>query len=223
MMRGRVDGLIVMSPDIDVKTLKENLPSRLPVVLLNCFVNDTAYDSINIDNFGGAYQMVLHLLQHKHTRVAIIKGTEHNHDAMLRLKGYTQALSENKIPHEEELLIPGDFTDSAGYDAAKRILLMKKRPTAIFACNDSMAIGAMSALREMNVDVPAEIAVAGFDDIPMARIVRPKLTTVRVAINELGTLASETLFAAVRDKEKHVRHHRLIPTDIAIRESCGTH
>lgn len=223
MMRGRVDGLIVMSPDIDAKTLEENLPSKLPVVLLNCFVDDTAFDSINIDNVGGAYHIVMHLFGHKHTRIAIIKGTERNRDATLRLQGYSKALAENNIAREEELLFPGDFTDSAGYDATRKILSMKNRPTAIFASNDSMAIGALIALRELNVEVPEEMAVVGFDDIPMARIARPKLTTVHVAINELGKLASETLFAAIRDKEQHVRHHRLIPTDISIRESCGTH
>ncbi len=223
MMRGRVDGLIVMSPDIDAKTLRENLPSKLPVVLLNCFVDDTAFDSINIDNVGGAYDVVMHLFGHKHTCIAIVKGTEKNHDATLRLQGYCKALAEWNIGREEELIFPGDFTDSAGYDAAKRILSMKKRPTAIFASNDAMAIGAMSALREFGVDVPAEIAVAGFDDIPMARIIRPKLTTVHIAINELGKLASETLFAAIRAKDHHVNHHRLIPTKISIRESCGMH
>jgi len=223
MMRGRVDGLIVMSADIDAKSLKENLPSRLPVVLLNCFVDDNAFDSINIDNVGGAYHVVMHLFGHKHTRIAIINGTEKNHDATLRLKGYSKALEEQNIRREEELMFPGDFTDSAGYDAAKRILSMKKRPTAIFASNDSMAIGAMSALREFGVDVPTEIAVVGFDDIPIARIIRPKLTTVHIAINELGKLASETLFAAINAKDHHVQHHRLIPTTISIRESCGKH
>ena len=222
-MRGRVDGLIIMAPDIDADTLKENLPPRLPVVLLNCFVDDTAFDSINVDNFGGAYHMVLHLLEHGHTRIAFIKGTERNRDASLRLEGYRKALAEKNIPGDDSLLFPGDFMESAGYEAAKKILSMKNRPTAIFASNDSMAIGAMIALRELDVAVPEEMAVVGFDDIPMARIIRPKLTTVHAAVDELGKLASETLFVAIREKEQHAKHHRLIPTNISIRESCGTH
>lgn len=222
-MRGRVDGLIIISADIDVETLTENLPSKLPVVLLNCFVDDAAFDSINVDNFGGAYRIVSHLVEHKHTRIAIIKGTEKNRDATLRLQGYSKALADNNLAREDEMLLAGDFTDSAGYDATKKILSMKKRPSAIFASNDSMAIGALIALSEMNVDVPGEMAVVGFDDIPMARIVRPKLTTVHVAISELGKMASETLFAAIHDEEHHVEQHRLIPTDISIRESCGMH
>ena len=155
MMRGRVDGLIIMSPDIDAHTLKENLPPNLPVVLLNCFVDDAAFDSINIDNFSGAYHIVMHLLAHHHTRIAIIKGTEKNYDSTLRLQGYSKALAEKNIEVDDTLMFSGDFTDAAGYDAAKKILSMNKRPTAIFACNDTMAIGAINALRELGVEVPA--------------------------------------------------------------------
>ncbi len=222
VMRGRVDGLIIMSPHIDAHTLKSNLPKTLPVVLLNCHVEDDSFDSFNIDNFTGAYQTVRHLMEHGHHHIAIIKGIEKNLDAFGRLHGYRQALSESGR-HVENHEINGDFSEASGYDAVKRILTLQPRPTAIFASNDSMALGALSALREIGVVVPHEIALAGFDDIPVARYLSPALTTVHVSISALGTMAITKLFEALREKNNHVKKHQIVPATLVLRESCGCH
>ena len=220
VMRGRVDGLIIMSPHLDAHTLEANLPKSLPVVLLNCQVADTHFDSFNIDNFSGARQMVRHLLEHGHHSIAIIKGTEKNLDALERLRGYRQAMQDNGR-HPECYEINGDFSEASGYDAAKRILTLQPRPTAIFASNDSMALGALSALREIGVEVPRELALAGFDDIPVARYLSPALTTVHVSISELGAMAMQKLFEALREKNNHLKRHQLLPTKLVVRDSCG--
>jgi len=221
VMSGRVDGLILMSPQIDAQTLKSNLPLNLPVVLLNCFVDGVSFDSLNIDNFGGASQMTRHLIQHGHQRIAIIKGNAGNLDADERFRGYRQALQENHIAASKALEISGSFSEESGYEAVKKILALTPRPTAIFASNDSMAIGALSALREIGVEIPAEIALVGFDDIPIARFLSPTLTSVRVAIHELGSQSIQKLVHAIREKNKHVKQHAVIPTSLALRESCG--
>ncbi|MDE3058062.1 MAG: substrate-binding domain-containing protein, partial [Bacteroidota bacterium] len=223
VMRGRVDGLVIMSPHIDAETLNANLPKSLPVVLLNCYVKDSSFDSLNIDNIGGAHQMVKHLIQHRHKRIAIIKGTEQNYDAEERLNGYRAALHEAKVEASAELEFSGNFTEEAGFEAAKKILTLPSRPTAIFASNDSMAIGAISALRESGFRVPEEMAVAGFDDIPIARFMKPGLTSVHVPISNLGVRAMEHLFAAVTEKENHIRKQDIIATELVVRESCGIH
>ncbi len=220
VMRGRVDGLIIMSPHIDAHTLKNNLPKTLPVVLLNCHVADDSFDSFNIDNFTGAYQMVQHLMHHGHQHVAIIKGTENNLDALERLRGYRQARREHG-GHAEGEEIHGDFSEASGYDAVRRILTLQPRPTAIFASNDSMALGALSALRELGVQVPHEIALAGFDDIPVARYLSPALSTVQIRISELGIIAMQKLFEALGEKNTHLKQHQVLPTTLIIRESCG--
>jgi LacI family transcriptional regulator len=221
VMSGRVDGLIIMSPQIDAQTLKTNLPANLPVVLLNCFVDGVSFDSLNIDNCGGAHQMTRHLIQHGHQRLAVIKGNAGNLDAEERLRGYHQALAESQIAVSEELELAGNFSEESGYEAVKKILALTPRPTAIFASNDAMAIGALGALREFGVDIPAEMALAGFDDIPIARFLSPTLTSVRVAINDLGALAIQKLVHAIREKNKHAKQHAVIPTSLALRESCG--
>ncbi|MDZ7288527.1 MAG: LacI family transcriptional regulator [candidate division KSB1 bacterium] len=221
VMRGRVDGLIIMSPHIDAHTLKVNLPKSLPVVLLNCYIEDDAFDSLNIDNYGGTTQMVSHLIAHGHRCIAIIKGTEKNLDAEERLRGYRFALGEAGLHCSENLEFAGNFLEDSGYEAAKRILELRPRPTAIFASNDSMAIGAMSALRELGVAVPQEMALTGFDDIPIARYLSPSLTSVHVPISNLGALAIQKLIHAIREKNLHTVHHAIVPTNLAIRESCG--
>jgi LacI family transcriptional regulator len=220
-MRGRVDGLIVMSPDIDGPTLAANLPESLPVVLLNCAVDGTSYDAISVDNFGGAYAMVRHLLSTGGTRVAIITGSSRNYDARERLRGYRAALRDAGAEQQEGWEIAGDFTETGGYRAARALAALSPRPTAVFAANDAMAIGALSAFREVGLQVPEDIAVAGFDDIPMARYMSPPLTSVHVEISELGARAMGVLLAAVHEKNRHERQRVVLPTTLVVRQSCG--
>jgi LacI family transcriptional regulator len=223
MMRGRVDGLLIMSPHIDANILRENLPAHLPVILLNARIEGDDYGSLNVDNFAGTVAMVQHLLHHGHRRIALIKGSEDNHDALERLRGYRYAVAEGGGEKRTEYEIAGSFSEASGYDAVRKILQLEPLPSAIFACNDAMAIGAMSGLREAGVHVPGEIAVAGFDDIPICSYLTPSLSTVHVGINRLGVLAVETLLRALGDRTTHQREHRMIATTLALRESCGCH
>lgn len=221
MMRGRVDGLVIMSPHIDAETLNENLPHSLPVVLLNCYVESSNFDALNIDNYGGTFEMTKHLLSHGHRRIAIIKGTEHNIDAAERLRGYRDALRQFGGELDERLEFPGAFSEASGYEAVKRWFELSPRPTAIMASNDSMAIGALSALREHGVQVPQEVALAGFDDVPIASYLSPSLTSVQVGIHNLGVRAIETVLHAVRHKNTHRKQQIVLPTKLRLRESCG--
>ena len=220
-MRGRVDGLIVMTPDVDAQVLVSNLPESHPVVLLNCAVEGTAYDTINVDNEGGAHAMTRHLVELGHRDVAFVRGPARNVDAAERLRGYRTALAEAGIAPREAYELPGDFTDAGGHAAARRVLELAPRPTALFCANDSMAIGALSGLRDAGVRVPDDIAVAGFDDIPIARYMSPPLSTVHVAIGELGARAMRVLLVAVERKGQHVRRRETLPTTLVVRRSCG--
>jgi LacI family transcriptional regulator len=220
-MRGRVDGMIVMSPDIDAQALGANLPEGLPVVLLNCAGCGGEFDSLNVDNYGGARAMVRHLLGRGHRRVAMIKGEGRNYDAKERLRGYRAAVRRAGAERRAAWEQSGDFTESSGYDAVSALLAATPRPTAIFAANDSMAIGALCALRESGVRVPEEMAVAGFDDIPIARYMSPPLSSVHVAIDELGARAMAALLHAVAHKNQHARRQETLPTTLVVRDSCG--
>lgn len=218
-MRGRVDGLIVLSPDERPPDLDSNLPKDFPVVLLNGAAV-RGYDTIDIDNFGGASTMVGHLHGLGHRRIAFICGPAGNHDASERLRGYRSAM--RSLPGTDTLEIPGDFGEAAGYDACARILKLRRRPTAIFAANDSMAIGLLYAFREAGLRVPEDFAIAGFDDIPIARFITPPLTSVRVPIAELGELATAILLDAVAGGAARKRRRDVLPTALFVRASCGS-
>jgi len=219
-MRGRVDGVVAMSPDIDAESLL-NLPSTIPLVLLCSVPRGNEIDSLTIQNCRGAKEMVAHLISLGHTRIAIIKGSPRNYDAAERLRGYRMALREAGILADHSLERGGDFTEAAGYAAALELLEVKRRPTAIFATNDSMAIGALSALRESGVGVPEQMAVAGFDDIPLARYMDPPLSSVHVPICELGARAVDLLLHGIAHKNDHARRRERVSTKLVIRRSTG--
>jgi len=219
-MRGRVDGVVAMSPDLDEESLT-NVPSTLPLVLLCSVSRGDALDSLTIDNCRGARAMVKHLISLGHQRVAIIKGAPRNYDAAERLRGYRLGLKDAGIKPERALELEGGFTEAGGYAAALQLLGLAERPTAIFAANDSMAIGALSALRESGVQVPGQMAVAGFDDIPLARYMDPPLSTVRVSICDLGARAVEMLLNGITSKNEHRRKREQVATEVVIRSSCG--
>lgn len=223
-MRRRVDGLILMSPDIDAHVLETNLPN-LPVVLLNCPVTGRGRTSrgvraINIDNYGGAAAMVRHLWSRGHRRIGFIAGPERNYDAAERLRGYAETV-RSRGGDAERWLASGDFTEQGGASAAVRLLEMEERPSAIFAANDAMAVGALSTARQAGLGVPENVGVVGFDDIPIAHYLNPPLTSVHVPIAELGGLAVERLLQEVTGDVARGRRKEVIPTRLVIRSSCG--
>jgi LacI family transcriptional regulator len=216
-MRGRVDGLVLMAPDVAPALLPEHLTAGMPLVLLNAA--DSTHDMVTIDNFGGARAMMAHLAALGHRRIAFICGPARNSDARERLRGYRHAM---RALETETLAVPGDFTEEAGYAATMQILAASPRPTAIFAANDAMAVGALAALVESGVVVPGQMAVTGFDDIPIARYVAPSLTTMRVDIAELGGRAFGLLHDALaRTSPRGPRRRERLNTTLIIRKSCG--
>ena len=193
-LRGRVDGLIVLSPHLDSTSLAANLPDRLPVLLMNGEGHEAGRPSMAVDNVGGAVAAVAHLLALGHTRVVHIGGPAGNLEAHERQAGYVQAMVA--AGHEPQVLA-GDFTQASGHAAATTLLSKGVRPRAIFAGNDMMAIGALLALQEAGVRCPDEVAVIGFDDVPMASVVRPALTTLRIEIAGTGRRAMERLVGMI--------------------------
>lgn len=220
-MRGRVDGIIAMSPHLDAQSLVDNLPPSSPVVILSGAVTDDRYLTIAIDNTDGARAMVEHFISLGHRRIAIINGAAGNQDALERREGYRLALEAAGLVCNPSLEAAGDFTEATGHGAALELIKRADRPTAIFAANDVMAIGAISALRDAGIGVPQDIAVAGFDDIPLARYMNPPLTTVHVPIAEMGALAVTTLVQALKHSDQAPHGRQRIPTTLVIRQSCG--
>lgn len=210
-MRGLVDGLIVMSPDLEPSALVADLPPQMPVVLLNARVG--GHPSVTIDNAAGARDVVRHLHKLGHRRIAFVGGPEQNADAEQRRRGYRNAMKDLALGPIE---LDGTFTEESGFEAGRRIAAREPRPSAVFAANDAMAIGALSAFREAGLRIPEDLALVGFDDIPIARFLTPPLTTVKVPIAELGRRG----FALVTNGSDGAGAVRL-KTSLVVRRSCG--
>ncbi|MGN6321040.1 MAG: LacI family DNA-binding transcriptional regulator [Dyella sp.] len=219
-MRGRVDGMLIFSEYVDAAFLQENLPEKLPAVLLDSPVKSTRYPVLNIDNRAGAVAMVRHLVEAGHQQVAFISGPKTNFDAQQREKGYRAAMTKH-APGVPLIIVDGDFTEESGYRAGRELLTKKPRPQAVFAANDMMAVGCLIALAESGLRVPDDIALAGFDDVPIARYVTPQLTTVRVRIADLGRAAFTRLIAELETPGAFPARSEVLPCEIVVRASCG--
>jgi LacI family transcriptional regulator len=218
-MHGRVDGVVVMSPTASPRSLEGCLPASLPVVLLNAAPGGSNRPALNVDNRGGARAMVAHLLGLGHRRLALVHGPDSNFDAAERRRGCRDALRASGLPADSAVEIAGDFGEESGEAAGEAIVRLSPRPTAVFAANDSMAIGVLLALGRSGVRVPGDVAVAGFDDIPIARFASPPLSTVRHDIRKLGERALARLLLEIAGDGTSQTAREVLPFTLVLRES----
>ncbi|MBB5746270.1 LacI family DNA-binding transcriptional regulator [Brevundimonas variabilis] len=206
-MRGRVDGMIVLSPHLDAANLAASLAGSLPVLLMNGGATDAGRPSIVVDNHGGAVAAVEHLIAGGARDIAHICGPTGNLEAEARMAGYVQAMAAAGL---KARVVDGDFSQSSGHAAVRAMLAEGSHSDAIFAGNDVMAVGALLALQEAGVRCPEDVAVVGFDDVPIAQLVRPSLSTMRINIAETGRRALDRLVDLIRAKDDEA-----LPADVA--------
>ncbi|MDH7972875.1 LacI family DNA-binding transcriptional regulator [Sphingomonas sp. AR_OL41] len=206
-MRGRVDALIIMAPDIDPEKLLAHLPASLPTVLISCPDLAADHPQFRIDNAAAADAMVEHLIASGRRRIVHLAGPRGNRDAEERVAGYRDAMTRNGL---DPRIIAGNFDEESGTAAAAELIGEAERADALFAANDMMAIGALVAFQRAGLAVPGDIAVAGFDDIPLARFVTPSLTTLRVGIAEIGAEAVSRI-AAILAGGEDTEIRRVVP------------
>lgn len=219
-MQGRVDGLLILGGRVDAAFLRANVPEALPVMLLNSAVKSPECNVLNMDNHAGAAAMVRHLLGAGCTSVAFIAGLPDNFDARQREQGCRDAMAES-APQAELIVQAGDFSEQSGYRAGRALLARESHPQAVFAANDLMAVGCLRAFKEAGVRVPQDIALAGFDDISIARYVTPALSTVRMRIADFGRIALERLAASLEHPGEKSPCADTTGFQIVARESCG--
>jgi LacI family transcriptional regulator len=187
-MRGRVDGLVVMAPHLGAEELETTLPKGLPSILINTRDPAGRHPAIHLDNAAGVRAVVDHLVSLGRRRLIHIAGPVENIDAQERAEAFRQAVADHGVYGKS---VQGDFEMESGAAAIGKLLADGTRFDAVFAANDNMAIGAIEALRAAGRNIPEDVAIAGFDDIPLARHLG--ITTVRVRIAELGERALERL------------------------------
>ena len=214
-MRGRVDGLLLMAPHVRDQDLVEALPPGLPTLLINTRAPVAERAGIHLDNAAGAIAVAEHLLGLERKRIVHIAGPQGNIDAKERADAFTARLAAE--PDVQLEVLQGDFYEESGAQAVETLLAKGASFDAIFAANDNMAIGAFEALRKAGVRVPEDVAVAGFDDIPLAAHLG--ITTVRVRIAELGQRAVERLLEILGGSDSP--GDELHKPELVIRDTTG--
>jgi LacI family transcriptional regulator len=218
-MRGRVDGLIIMAPETVGEDTIAAIVRRYPAVLVEPRAIVKGCHIVAIENRRGSFRVVQHLIESVGGPVAIVGGPAPNIDAGARLRGYRDALLASGLESDPAWELEGDFTERSGTRAALEILERPRRPRAVFCANDSMALGLLRAFRRAGVRVPEEIAVAGFDDITIARHLDPPLTTARVDAHRLGAEAVRLLLEKDRPAPNAYGNRSIIETELIVRAS----
>jgi LacI family transcriptional regulator, galactose operon repressor len=176
---------------------------NIPVILLNCYTADHHFPAVVPGEIAGGQTATEHLIRSGHTRIGTIVGEAFMSGAQDRLKGYRRALATADIPFDPELVMDGNWSASAGYDATVKLLALKRRPTAIFCQNDRMAIGCYEALKEAGLRIPEDISVVGYDDEEISRHLHPRLTTSILPHRAMGQWAIEQLEANLPRRERY--------------------
>jgi LacI family transcriptional regulator len=217
-MRSRVDAMLVMSPYPDDEIFSAALKGRVPLVLLSSGGGGGQHPTFAIDNHAGAFAITRHLIDTGRRRIAFIAGPSDNIEAAERLRGYRAALAAAGIAGEQ--VAKGDFSERSGLLAARQ-MLAAGAPDAIFAANDMMAIGCLEALREAGLAIPRDVALAGFDDIPVARFLDPPLTTAGAPIAEIGRQAIDCCIELIAQHGVDDRRRTFTP-ELVVRASTTT-
>jgi len=215
----RIDGLIIVLPLANSLSLSRLTPSRVPIVHVDLQYDMDVY-GITVDNYHGAYLATEHLINLGHRRIGIITGRSDIPVGQLRLDGYKAALRDHGIPFDPALAARGDFSFASGIAGAERLLALDPRPTAIFACNDLMAIGTLHVATRNGLRIPADLSVIGFDDTPEAALACPPLTTMRQPLHAMGEMAAD-LVCRLIDGEQPERMHMTVKTELIVRSSTG--
>jgi LacI family transcriptional regulator len=198
----RVDGiLVVVSPESGEGThLTDTIAAGIPVVCLDRVPRHAKVDSVLVDNVKGSCICVRHLLGMGHRRIGVISGPRTLQTARDRVDGYRAALREARIAYDAALVREGDFRFDSGYRLAKDLCLAHPRPTALFALNCTMGMGAYKAIQELSLECPRDIALAVFDDVPGGDVFRPQLTVVSQPAYEIGYRATDLLIQRLTNR-----------------------
>jgi LacI family transcriptional regulator len=243
---GRVDGIILIGPQRVTPSFADSLLHHSPFVMIHGNQENPNADDLDVDNEGGAYAIVRYLIELGHRRIAHFAGWQDLLGARQRLSGYRRAVEDSEIGYDEALVVPGVFSVESGREAMSRLLAQRTidpLPTAVFCGSDAIASGAIEVLSDHGLRVPEDISIAGFDDMLLARMTTPPLTTIRQPLRQMGQFAVERLLYRIKEskdessavqnrfqgREKDTEgmanlsapHTEIFPVELVVRGSAG--
>jgi DNA-binding LacI/PurR family transcriptional regulator len=212
---------VIMSPTDEYSTnSKVLIESRIPVVAMDRRLCSLDVDTVIVDNVQGAYDAVDHLIQLGHCRIAFVGGPVQITTARERKEGYKKALQDHALPVDETLIKVGDFKQDSGYYNTGELLAMDDPPAAIFVANNLMTLGALNAIHEKGLNIPRDVAIVGFDDMPWAPSLDPPLTTISQPTYDMGRTTADLLLKRIADNNREKVEIKLRPT-LIVRKSSG--
>ncbi|MDQ0232522.1 LacI family DNA-binding transcriptional regulator [Metabacillus malikii] len=218
----RFDGIILMSQsDVDDAFIRHVTEHKIPLVVLNRYVDNESIVNILSNDREGAYEAVKYLISEGHRDIAIIEGTAQFKSSIERKEGYVQAMLELNVPIDHKFIVKANYDMESGYEAMRSLLSLPTIPSAVFCSNDDMAIGAMKAIYEANLNVPNDISIIGFDDIGFSQYTIPALSTVKRPIEQISKVGAEKLMENV-EKQIGKRCRTFLKTELVKRQSVTT-
>jgi LacI family transcriptional regulator len=215
-----VAGVVAMGFDGSHPEMRKLIAAGIPVIAVDSDLGGPRCGFVMSENREGAAQAVAHLRELGHERIATISGPLWMRPGTDRLAGYRETLERLGVEVREDYVREGDFYDESGYEATKQLLALETPPTAVFAASDLMAAGVLRAAHELGVRVPDELAVVGFDDIALAALLQPALTTVRQDMEAIGRAAAEGLIRMIEDADAPPVQ-AFVPARLIVRASSG--
>jgi len=218
LSKKQVDGIIFVAAGDQADSLDFLVREGMPVVMIDRNVPNVQVDAVLPDHQLGGFLATQHLLQLGHTRIACIAGPSSITPSAERITGYRNALEQAGISYDENLVIRGDYHAQSGMEITSSLLKMNPRPTAIFALNELMALGALRAAAEAGCSVPRDLAVVGYDDLELSQYTNPPLTTIAQPKREIGRQAVNLLVNRISQKERPTSR-LVLPPDLIVRQS----
>ena len=221
LYNSRVDGLLVSlayATD-DISHFEDLLDKGVPLIFFDRVFEHPQCTSIVIDNYKAGYEVTSHLIGQGCKRIAHITASLKRNVYADRLRGYKQALAEHGIPYDEKLVFINNLSEQAGVDVCKILLQMDPMPDAIFATNDACAVSCIRELKQAGIKVPHDIAVAGFNNDPLSKVIEPNLTTINYPGQEMGEIAASTLIRRLDHQHGASLNSIVLRHELLIRES----
>jgi len=216
LLRNKIGG-IIFTEGFSV-SLVERAHRRVPVVLVDQHYVPETVPEVTSDNFHGSLQATEYLIQLNHSRIGYVAGPQEFPSARQRLNGYRQALKNNRIAYNAEIVYQGDFMYDSGLQALEYFLSLQEWPTAIFCANDQMALGVFNKAQQMNISIPNDLSLVGFDAIPLFGLSSTKLTSVKQDIPRLCHMAVDLLLKQIGGETS--RERIIVPTQLVVGDTC---
>ena len=217
-----VDGIIVVPHGGDVSHIQDVRDKNIPIVFIDRMIKEIDCDVVLSDNLNAAYEAVEQLIIRGHRRIGIIAGPKDVYTTKERVKGYIRVHEDHDVNVDESLIKYGDYDIKSGYNILQKFIEMDSPPTSIFVTNYEMTLGAIMAINENDIKIPDQMSLVGFDNIQMAKVVKPSLSIVVQPIEQIGETAANILLKRLKNDYEGFPSTNRLKTEIMIKDSVGT-